>query len=67
MRKIVFNYCCFTWEKFHGQNFIKISTLQLIYYNYNLFVKWYWGFKNIDFKILHPIVNLKCFNFHKGH
>jgi hypothetical protein len=35
MGKIAFDYCYFTWVKFHGKFFIKIATLQLIYYNYN--------------------------------
>jgi len=35
MGNIVFNGCRFIWVKFHGKIFIKICTLQLIYYNYN--------------------------------
>jgi len=35
MGKIIFNGCRFIWAKFHGQIFIKIHTLQLIYYNYD--------------------------------
>jgi len=35
--EVFLNGCHFIWVKFHGQIFIKIGTLQLIYYHYNDF------------------------------
>jgi hypothetical protein len=35
MGKIASNGCHFIWVKFYGQILIEISTLRLIYYNYD--------------------------------